>query len=92
MAAPQVEPELRERVHPLPPEGDEKESAERDYRADEDDHCAGRLDHLHQDVDDIFEVVLTEAVGQPHCSALPGPGLGESIPLRITKMDTTDRR
>jgi hypothetical protein len=36
--------------------------------------------------------VLTEAVGQAHYFALPGPGLPESTPLRIAVMDTRGRR
>jgi hypothetical protein len=76
---PQVETELRERVHSLPPEGDEKEPHERDHRADEDDRRASRLDNPHQDVHDVCEVLLPEAVGQAQRLALPGPGLAESL-------------
>jgi hypothetical protein len=39
--------------------------------------AAGRLGHPHQDADDVFEVLLAEAVGQAHHFALPGPGQAE---------------
>src|SRR5205823_6420009 len=74
--APQVQPHRGERSHPFPAERDDDETTERDRCPYEDDDRAGSFDDTNGDIDDVAQVLLTEAGGEDHhwslCRWSPG--------------------